>query len=121
MSTNLSYLSGALCVAINLAGCAWMGPSEADAKASLRAGMLQVRMGQSVIVELWHLPTFVYVKNGKELADAGWKGAAGGHSFKGRDIYEVWVYETRKTEVVFKDKQVVAWKAFKMAQVPQPN
>lgn len=108
-----------LTLLLAIAGCAWVGPSDAEQKTLLKAGTLQAGMRQQVVLDQWGLPSTVYVKSGKEMVGIGWNQASGGHSFRSGDVYEVWIYHPRKTAVAFRYKEIVAWRPVQPADAPK--
>jgi len=70
-----------------------------------------MNLPQSAFLAEWGKPDRIYVTTGEDIVKAGW-GSAGGSFFKGKETYEVWVYEAKKTELVFSRKRrLETWKS----------
>ena len=74
----------------------------------VRDGLMTTGIRQSAFLEEWGKPDRTYVTTGQELITAGVSGNRGSF-FKGRERLEVWVYEQRKTELVFSKRRLVSW------------
>ena len=94
-----------LVVVLILAGCATMRGSE-----QLRGGLLTMGIPQASFLEVWGKPDQTYVTSGQDIMEAGWN-QGGGTFFRGKRTFEVWKYESKKTEVIFdRRKNLAAWK-----------
>jgi hypothetical protein len=79
-------------------------------QASIRDGLLTLNLRQAAFLEEWGKPDRTYATTGEEIIRAGWNGG-GGSFFRGKEAFEVWIYEARKTELVFSRRKVlVGWK-----------
>ena len=77
---------------------------------SIREGLLTLNLRQQAFLSEWGKPDRTFVTTGSEIVQAGWSGTNGGF-FKGKQTLEVWVYESKKTELVFgRNKLLAAWK-----------
>ena len=92
-----------LAIALALVSCA------TNRSSMLQQGMLELDQEKSEFLVEWGKPTRQYTTSSEEMLSAGW-GPSGGGFFKGRRTLEVWVYEGRRTELVFDDDDLVAWK-----------
>jgi hypothetical protein len=88
----------ALILLVVLAGC---GTGRLD------QGIIELNQRQSDFVRAWGLPDRQYTKTGDEITSAGW-GGYGGSFFRGKRLFEIWVYESRKTELAFDNKKRLA-------------
>jgi len=78
----------------------------------IREGLLTLNLRQSAFLEEWGKPDRIYVTSGEEIMRAGWGRDGGGFFFKGKETFEVWVYEAKRTDLVFnRGKRLVAWKS----------
>jgi hypothetical protein len=76
----------------------------------IRGGMLALGMPQSAFLAEWGKPTRQSTTTSEEMMSAGWN-EFGGSFFKGKRMFEVWIYEDQKTELVFqRNKRLAAWK-----------
>jgi len=76
----------------------------------IREGLLTMNLRQSAFLEEWGKPDRTWVTSGEEIMRAGWNNNGGGF-FKGKETFEVWIYEEKKTELVFnREKHLAAWK-----------
>jgi len=92
-------------VALLLISCATLRDRE-----KIRDGLLTMDLRQAAFLEEWGKPDRTYVTSGQDIVTAGWSGASGGF-FKGKEAFEVWVYERKKTELVFnRKKTLTGWK-----------
>ena len=70
-----------------------------------------MNLPQSAFLAEWGKPDRIYVTSGQDIIAANW-GGGGGSFFKGKETYEVWAYEVKKTELVFSRKRrLAAWKS----------
>ena len=75
----------------------------------LDQGIIELGATQSQFINAWGLPDRQYLRSSDEFVSAGWKGTSGGF-FKGKKAIQVWVYESRKTELAFgEDKKLVGY------------
>jgi|SRR5258708_18297259 len=73
----------------------------------IQDGLLTMGLRQSAFLEEWGKPDRTHVTSGQEIMRAGWSGG-GGSFFRGKETFEVWVYEKRKTELVFNRRKTLA-------------
>lgn len=91
------------------ASCAKDGVS--NDRMRIQEGMLTMNLPQPAFMAEWGKPDRIYVTSGDDIIKAGWGGGRGSF-FKGKETYEVWVYEVKKTELVFNRKRrLAAWKS----------
>ena len=96
-------------IALLLTGC---GPYRVERdRETIRDGLLTLNLRQAAFLEEWGKLDRTRNRQGKEMMRAGW-GSGGGSFFKGQQTLEVWVYEKKKTELVFTERKVLAgWKS----------
>ncbi len=94
-----------LVLVLALAGCATMRGRD-----QLRDGLLTMGIPQSSFLEVWGMPDQTYVTSGQDIMEAGWNQGSGSF-FRGKRTFEVWKYESKKTELIFdRRKNLAAWK-----------
>jgi len=71
------------------AGCAVRRDRE-----TVRQGLLVSGLDRRAFLAEWGVPETTYTLAGSDTMQAGW-GAGGGFFFKGRVVYDVWVYQHR--------------------------
>lgn len=95
---------------LSLAGTLLLGACASYShRGDLRQGRLALDTSQASFLNVWGNPTHTAAVSGDEvvrLGIAGW----GGFFFKGRQMYEMWEYDARQTQLVFYDRRLVAWK-----------
>ena len=78
-------------------------------RAQLREGMLGLRLRQSAFLDEWGKPDRTHTATGDEVTNVQWSKTGGGF-YKGKHTFEVWTYESRKTELTFNYKhRLVGW------------
>jgi hypothetical protein len=93
---------------IGLAVLVAVSPFVACSATRLDQGILDLGTNQSAFVDVWGLPDRQQVRTSEEFASAsaGWGTSGGSFRFaKGKAPLDVWVYESRKTELVFDTKK----------------
>ena len=76
---------------------------------TVRQGLLVTGLDRRAFLAEWGIPETTYTLTGGDTMQAGW-GGGGGFFFKGRVIYDVWVYQSRGVELVFDHYHLVTWK-----------
>ncbi len=76
---------------------------------NLRNGLIVLDLTQSDFLSIWERPSFTQAISGDEIIKSGIAGW-GGFFFKGREMYELWDYRQRETQLVFYGGKLVAWK-----------
>jgi hypothetical protein len=72
----------------------------------IKEGMLTMNLRQSAFLKEWGKPYKIHTTTSEEIMSAGWNGMGGGFR-KGKDVLEVWVYDTKKTELVFNRRKLL--------------
>ena len=76
----------------------------------IRDGLLTQNIRQSAFLDEWGKPDRIYLKSGDEIIQASVNSFRGGSFYKGKHTFEVWVYESKKTELVFNSrKRLAGW------------
>lgn len=116
MARGVCGLLLGLMVALLLPGCA--AQKERD---NIRRGLLTLDLSQDAFLGVWGRPTHTVAMSGDEIIKAGVTGW-GSFFFKRREMYEKWDYEPKRTELIFYDHNLVAWKTSEtVQQLGAPN
>jgi hypothetical protein len=92
-------------IAVLLVSCGTLRDQE-----KIQDGLLTLGLRQAAFLSEWGTPDKTYATTGQDIVSAGWNGS-GGSFFKGKETFEVWVYDARKTELIFgRKKSLVGWK-----------
>jgi hypothetical protein len=75
----------------------------------IRHGILTVEIRQQAFLDVWGAPTRTSVVHSEEDMIKAGIAPFNGFLIKGKETYEVWNYDSRKTVLVFDDRELVAW------------
>ena len=101
----MSRLMLAIVLSLILAACGTM-----RAKEKVSQGLLELDQPVKVFLDLWGNPNRTLVISGDEIIKGSLSGYSGSF-YKGKENYQVWIYSSRKTELVFSRQQrLVGWK-----------
>lgn len=85
----------------------------------VREGLLVTGLNREAFLLEWGSPDKTRTLTGEEIMKAGWGVGAGGGSgffFKGKQTYDLWIYEKKGIELVFLGLRLVTWKTEKTVE-----
>lgn len=95
----------------------------------VRNGILVTGLNREAFLLEWGPPDRTQVITGEEIIRAGWRFGEG-FFVKGKQTYDVWIYERKEVELLFYGVRLVAWKtektveelkAFTPSEKPKPQ
>lgn len=101
-------------VALLVLGCAM-----AKHRKYVRDGLLVTGLNREAFLLEWGPPEKTRTMTGEEIMKAGWGVGVGGGSgffFKGKQTYDLWIYEEKGVELVFLGVRLVTWKTEKTVE-----
>lgn len=82
-------------------------------------GLLVTGLNREAFLLEWGPPERTRTMTGEEIMQAGWGigvGGGKGFFFKGKQTYDLWVYEKKGVELVFLGLRLIAWKTEKSVE-----
>jgi hypothetical protein len=82
---------------------------------TVRQGLLALDLSQASFLDVWGKPTRTLAMTGDQVIKSG-IGGWGGFFFKGTQMYEMWRYEDKQTNLIFFNQKLVAWQTSETVQ-----